>query len=897
MKGIKKNNKVSILKKLIILAFLIGMPFFAFAQHYEIKGNISDSIGNPIVNAIIIASTTKNESNILGYKTSNNSGQYKLILKNNSKLDSVFLTVRHMAYKTIQLKIPLRNTTKDFILIPKVEQLKEVLLKSNKIIEVKGDTITYNVKGIKSEKDYTIEEVINRIPGVTISESGQIKYEDKPISHLYINGVDLLEGRYNIATQGIPANAVKEIDIMKKHNHERIDIGRTESDDVAFNLKIKEDVSLVFGSIKGEAGTPFVTGLTEGTPIYLKDKFQNISSFKLNNTGKTLRYLGNSYTTGNLNISSLKMEETPIIKPPNINGVILSDKYWLDNDSYSMSNDALHKISDSTLLKWNINYINELSQIENKSFTTFIIGNDSSVVLNRSRNQLRTQRFQAGVNQEINKRNFYLKNNTVFRYNDNSGNEDIILNENPILTNYQNFNTYVNNSTLIKTLIDEGNILQSGLIVEYEQQSEQLKVTPSVFETIFGNNSMNEKTLQDISVDKFNISGFADYAFEWLNLKWKTHQKIQFNTFNFKSNLQQVPEFEQEDFPFSSDFNFQKISSTTKINSKLNLGKMRLSWRLSADLINLNTRETNAENIDQDESFFLITPFLSAQYKISTKFNLGISYNQNNKISDFSELYQAVVLKNYNSLVQNPNIINKLKSESITPFLNYSNILKSFFFKLNGKWSRSKSNVTFVNQLNDEGFFTTEVVERPNSVNNYGISLNLTKGLLGSFSTDLSYSFNYAENELFFNSQFLNTINRRHSLDFGFSWDNGSWYTLEYEGKLNFGTSELPNNKIDNSFLFQTVNLDFYTSSSTRLHFGLESSRTSTSVSDNINKNTLFNASFYYKPTKKLNLKASILNILDTSFFSTTNSGANFINVSQFSLRPRQFSLGLTYSL
>jgi hypothetical protein len=35
------------------------------------------------------------------------------------------------------------------------------------------------------------------------------------LSVLYINGLDLLEGGYSIATQGIPADAVLEIDVMK----------------------------------------------------------------------------------------------------------------------------------------------------------------------------------------------------------------------------------------------------------------------------------------------------------------------------------------------------------------------------------------------------------------------------------------------------------------------------------------------------------------------------------------------------------------------------------------------------------------------------------------------------------------------------------------------------------
>jgi hypothetical protein len=32
------------------------------------------------------------------------------------------------------------------------------------------------------------------------------------------------------------------------------------------------------------------------------------------------------------------------------------------NDSYAITNDALHKVNDSTIIKWNFNYVNELSK-------------------------------------------------------------------------------------------------------------------------------------------------------------------------------------------------------------------------------------------------------------------------------------------------------------------------------------------------------------------------------------------------------------------------------------------------------------------------------------------------------------------------------------------------------
>jgi hypothetical protein len=56
---------------------------------------------------------------------------------------------------------------------------------------------------------------------------------------------------------------------------------------------------------------------------------------------------------GNINVGGLMLEETHVIKVPNINGVAISEKYWLNNDSYAITNDALHKVNDSTTIKWN----------------------------------------------------------------------------------------------------------------------------------------------------------------------------------------------------------------------------------------------------------------------------------------------------------------------------------------------------------------------------------------------------------------------------------------------------------------------------------------------------------------------------------------------------------------
>jgi hypothetical protein len=69
---------------------------------------------------------------------------------------------------------------------------------------------------------------------------------------------------------------------------------------VSFNLKIKDDVGLLFGSLK-VMRSAILTGKLDATPIYFKDKFQNISSGKLKIRVKRFVILVMIYS-GNINV-------------------------------------------------------------------------------------------------------------------------------------------------------------------------------------------------------------------------------------------------------------------------------------------------------------------------------------------------------------------------------------------------------------------------------------------------------------------------------------------------------------------------------------------------------------------------------------------------------------------
>ena len=70
-------------------------------------------------------------------------------------------------------------------------ELKEVVVKSKKIRH-SGDTICYNASTYLSKNDKVLEDLLKKMPGISISPDGQISYNGKWITEFYIEGTDML---------------------------------------------------------------------------------------------------------------------------------------------------------------------------------------------------------------------------------------------------------------------------------------------------------------------------------------------------------------------------------------------------------------------------------------------------------------------------------------------------------------------------------------------------------------------------------------------------------------------------------------------------------------------------------------------------------------------------------
>ena len=113
-----------------------------------------------------------------------------------------------------------------------------------------------------TQSDYTLKDALKKLPGIDVEKSGNIKYLGKDISNFYIDGLDLLGGKYNIATTNIPASYVNSVQVL--NNHQAVNMNKDIfSDNVAINIHMNNNarfkpIGTYEGSLSGMVTTGYI---------------------------------------------------------------------------------------------------------------------------------------------------------------------------------------------------------------------------------------------------------------------------------------------------------------------------------------------------------------------------------------------------------------------------------------------------------------------------------------------------------------------------------------------------------------------------------------------------------------------------------------------------------------
>lgn len=203
------------LKHLIYIVFLLIAHSPILYSKTIIKGTVKNIEGEPMAN-VMVTIQNANSGTIAGGVATESSGNYCLSF--DQVADSILVTVRGLTIEKSTRKLPNHSAIVDFVVDLKTAKLKEISIKANPINR-KNDTLSYLVGTFKGQNDRTIEDVLKNLPGIDVSSSGKISYNGKSISKFYIEGLDMLGGRYSTATKNLAAEDVASVQIYESRKY------------------------------------------------------------------------------------------------------------------------------------------------------------------------------------------------------------------------------------------------------------------------------------------------------------------------------------------------------------------------------------------------------------------------------------------------------------------------------------------------------------------------------------------------------------------------------------------------------------------------------------------------------------------------------------------------------
>ncbi len=518
--------------KVYLLFCFMFISSLAVSQ-VEISGKLTNETGKPIVGATVTINQ-RNTNIVLSYAISNNQGEYRVLC--DIKDEMVDLHVSSMAYATESRLIRTVTQRVNFILEEKNFDLNEITVLGNPITK-RGDTINYNIASFAKEQDRSIADVLNRLPGIEVFSNGQIHYQGRPINKYYIEGLDLLEGKYKLANENLPHKDVSTIQILENHQPVKVLDSLVFSDNAALNIKLKNEYTST-GQVILSTGLYPILWEANITPLLLTSKKQMLLTYQSNNSGNNLSSQLKKLTLDEM-LDRLENEDSNHnwLHIQQLNPPSFSRKRWLDNRTHLLSANYLQKLKKEYEVKLGVSLLSDRQQQRGYTNTKYFTSFETVDLLENKHNTLYNRDIYAKLTLHKNTNRNHLVNNLQFqRFNSNQ--QGNILNETNILTQHLNNEQTKLNNKLKTTFIAGKQLINLSSFIGYKLSPQTLIINPGQYKHLINKGKDYEEVKQSVDLSSFYTNNSIGLTYGWKDFSFSPKFGFTFENQVFKSKIE-----------------------------------------------------------------------------------------------------------------------------------------------------------------------------------------------------------------------------------------------------------------------------------------------------------------------------------------------------------------------
>ncbi|WP_139924162.1 carboxypeptidase regulatory-like domain-containing protein [Hymenobacter sp. DG01] len=884
-------------KLLLTAAVLLGLCWHSAAQT-TLTGTITDTQRQPIPGALVEVQPLPalNESAVA---VTDEAGRFTVRLPFTA--DSVLLSARSLSFREQTRRLRNQSQAVTLALPASTTALKEVTIKAPPIRR-EGDTLSYRVSAFTEQKDRVLADVLKKLPGVEVEADGRILYEGRPIQKFYINGADLLENRYSQASNNLPAEAVQDVQVLKRHQPIAALRGVQSTEQASLNISLKKKVTATGQARLGLGAAPLLWNANL-SPMLFTPQQQLLDTYQTNNTGQDvaaeLRPLG---------FDDLQRLREPGLRKPELTGIQdlgappLPASRWLFNRVHLLSANHLVPFSKEAQLCLNASYLTDEQTRTGTTRTRYTLPDGRVITLREDkRNMLRPRQLTIDLAYIRNVQQYYLKNtlSLVRSWDEQTG----LLTRGPngaevLRQQARNpFSSLSNRLALVRPA-GRGRMVQVSSEIALAGSPQRLLVEPGPLPEVLAGGQPYAQAVQDARQRSFYTSNSA--ALLWGRAHWHYTATAGF-TQEIQGLTSELGVSSGAEAPTPDTLRNRLRAHQAHYYLRPALEYKTARWHLEAEapLSYRTFRATDAPlAAAQHRRWFTLEPQVSGRYELSGLWNARASAELTNQPGSPEQLYYGYLLRDYRTLQRNAAPLTQERVVSSRLGLYYENPLTSWFYQATYSFSSSTRNQLLRSLVRPDGTLTTVAVARRATAPRHTLAAQASKFISPWKTTfTLQLSGTVSRQPLLLNATPTTTRNQSGTVRLRANAAAFSWGSLEYAGLLTVlrsrvGAAAQPTTRLQE----HRASLALYPTERHQLLFATEYYQ-NTGTGATIR--TFFaDASYRYTlPTaRKLDVELKASNLLNSRAYQYAFVYDFVLVQNEYELRPRQLLVSVRAS-
>jgi hypothetical protein len=187
------------------------------AQVNSIKAIVTDETSKKPLTGITVSLLLRKDSSLVTTTVSDSSGKFEF---NGLAIDSFIVKTEGTGYQDYLAFVYLKAGENDlgmYALSRKGTDLDNVTIvaKTPPVIQ-KGDTIQYNASQYKVNVDATAEDLIKKMPGITVDNAGAVTAQGEQVKKVTVDGKDFFGDDATATLKNLPAEIIDKIQVFDK---------------------------------------------------------------------------------------------------------------------------------------------------------------------------------------------------------------------------------------------------------------------------------------------------------------------------------------------------------------------------------------------------------------------------------------------------------------------------------------------------------------------------------------------------------------------------------------------------------------------------------------------------------------------------------------------------------